>query len=144
MVLVTVYALASTGLNLQKDCWRVHCVESSHNLGIREQAIGRVCRMGNPSEFVWVTEYFIPDTFDDRAMCRNIAKALPQAMAELNRSIFAGENEGELTIDVGEWVLEDGRLVRWEDAKKVHPRPLWPNEVLIEILKGAKGEEVVT
>ena len=33
-------------------------------------------------------------------------------MAELNRSIFVGENEGERTIDVGEWVLEDGRLVR--------------------------------
>ena len=76
MVLVTVYALASTGLNLQKDCWRVHCVESSHNLGIKEQAIGRVCGIGNPAEFVWATEYSIPDTFDDRAMCRHIAKAL--------------------------------------------------------------------
>ncbi|KAL8651507.1 MAG: hypothetical protein Q9210_003210 [Variospora velana] len=73
-VLIIPYALAGFGLNLQKDCWRIHAIECAWNLAALEQAIGRVRRLGNPQPIVYVYEYIVPDTFDDKAVQRNVEK----------------------------------------------------------------------
>ena len=51
-VMITTYAVGSTGLNLQQKCWRVHMLESAHNLEAQIQALGRALRCGNPSAIV--------------------------------------------------------------------------------------------
>ena len=41
------HAVGAIGLNLQQRCWRVHLFESTHNLGILAQVLGRAVRDGN-------------------------------------------------------------------------------------------------
>ena len=143
-VLVVTYAVAAVGLNLQHKCWRVHLIESAHNMGTQTQALGRAVRVGNPSPVVWLYEYFVEDTFDSTAIWRNIEKAIPQAMAELNRSLFPGDSEGG-TVDIGDWVLRNGALVQasevfWEEGEKQDI--LSTHEILHYILREGKGEVI--
>ena len=42
---------------------------------------------------VFVYQYYIGGTFDDVIVRRNIEKAMPEAMAELNRRIFKEGDE---------------------------------------------------
>lgn len=146
-ILITTYAVGSTGLNLQQMCWRVHMVECAHNLGVQAQALGRAVRVGNPSAVVWMYEYYVAGSFDSRMIWRNIEKAIPQAMAELNRQIFnGGDDAGDVTVDLGEWVFKEGEMVRydrieWNEWDR--PHILSPHEVLQYILLQRKGEEIL-
>lgn len=147
MVFLITYAIGSTGLNLQKDCHRVHLVEGATNLGTLGQSIGRVRRLGNPSSVVYVYEYYVNGTFDSKNVWRNIEKAVPQAMAELNRQIFYGEegaSDGTIDIDLGDWVLVDDKLVRADDIEDDGEERyiLTAHEVLRAILVQAKGEHI--
>ena len=90
MVCIMTYAVGSTGLNMQQRCRRVHVVEAAHNLGALWQGLGRARRLGNPYPVVYLYEYYVENTFDDRAVWRNIEKAVPEAMAQLNLAIFKG------------------------------------------------------
>ncbi|KAI4124020.1 MAG: hypothetical protein LQ341_007121 [Variospora aurantia] len=146
-VLIIPYALAGFGLNLQKDCWRIHAIECAWNLAALEQAIGRIRRLGNPQPIVYVYEYIVPGTFDDKAIQRNIEKAIPQAMAELNRQIFFGKDtdDGTGSVDVGDWVSHEGQLWRYEEAREKFGRHfpvLSAVDLLREILLGAKGQRI--
>ena len=146
MVLIMTYAVGSTGLNLQHRCWRVHVIESAHNLGTLAQAVGRARRLGNPSPVVYVYEYFVGNTFDDREIWRSIEKAVPEAMAELNRLIFSGEDESQGELDVGDWVVQGDTLTKLEDARLQEgevPHILSAHELLKFILMSAKGEKTV-
>ncbi len=49
-VLIKTYAVGSTGLNLQQKCWRVHMIESAHNLGAQAQALGRAPSRGKSKQ----------------------------------------------------------------------------------------------
>lgn len=146
-VLITTYAVGSAGLNLQAKCWRVHMIESAHNLGVQAQALGRAVRVGNPSAVVWLYEYYVAETFDQQSIWRNIEKAVPQAMAELNRRIFSGSDDsGEFSVDLGDWVFREGEMVRnddvnWEPGEKRHI--LSAQDVLKYILTKRKGEEIL-
>lgn len=146
-VLVSTYAVAAVGLNLQPKCWRVHLIESAHNLGTQTQALGRAVRVGNPSPVVWLYEYYVENTFDSLTIWRNIEKAIPQAMAEINRVVFAGEEgSSDDSVDLGDWVFKGGEMVKldevsWEEGEK--PHILSAHDVLRYILLKAKGEEIV-
>jgi len=39
-------------------------------------------------------------------------------MAKLNREVFYGEEPEEATVDVGDWVVENGALVLWEESNR--------------------------
>lgn len=80
-------------------------IESAHNIGVLAQALGHVRGLGNPSDVVYLHEYHVQGTFDDRSVWRNIEKAIPEAMAQLNLAIFNGDDEGEGLIDIGSWVV---------------------------------------
>lgn len=141
MVLVSVYGIAAVGLNFHHKCWRLHALETSHSRGVRAQTIGRTRRFGNPSQYVWFYEYFVPASFDSKAVARNLEKAIPQAMAELNREIFYGEEPGETTVDVGQWVVEGGTLVPWEESSKTK-HILSPHDLVREILSLGQSETI--
>lgn len=74
--------------------------------------------MGNAHRILYVYEYILPDTLDDKAVRRNIEKAISQAMAELNRQISNGRttDDGTGSVDVGDWVMHEGQLWRYEEA----------------------------
>lgn len=141
-ILLSVYAVGGIGLNFQKKCYRVHALETSYSEDMTLQVIGRSRRYGNPSSVVWFYEYWIGGTFDSKAIARNIAKAIPNTMATLNREIFYGQEANEDTIDLGNWVIEDGRLIRYEMAKNPH-QILGPKELITTIIKMGKGEQLV-
>lgn len=65
MILLVTYALSSSDLNLQYSCRRVHYLEAPHNHGVSSQALGRVRRLGNPSNLVFYYEYYVEDTWDE-------------------------------------------------------------------------------
>ncbi len=66
IALVASYSVGSIGLNWQPLCHRVHLIEPLSGEPASVQAIGRVRRFGNPSEVVYVYEYYGKDTFNDR------------------------------------------------------------------------------
>ena len=118
MVLIIPFAVGAIGLNLQQRCRRVHIVESAHNDSTLGQAIGRTRRLGNPNSVVYIYQYYIGGTFDDVIVRRNIEKAIPEAMAELNRQLFSGaDDDTQASVDIGEWCLVNGHLVRVEEAQ---------------------------
>ena len=90
MVLIIPFVVGATGLNLQQRCWCVHIVDSAHNESNLSQAIGSTRRLGNLNSVVYVYQYYIGGTFDDVIVRRNIEKAIPEGMVELNRQIFRG------------------------------------------------------
>ena len=58
-VMITIYVIEFTSLNLQQKCWRVHMLESAHNLEAQIQALGRALRYGNFNAIVWLYEYYV-------------------------------------------------------------------------------------
>lgn len=82
-------------------------------------------------------------TFDDKAVIRSIKKAILQAFAELNPQIFLGESDEDVSVDVGRWVVHEGELLEYDEAVPKFGRifqVLSPQDLIVEILKGAKGE----
>ena len=61
------YAVAGIGHNIQEDCRRLHAIEIGHNLSVLAQALGRILRLGNPADVVYLFEYMMMKTFDDKA-----------------------------------------------------------------------------
>ena len=137
--------MAGTGLNLQNMCWRVHIFESSTNLGVIYQAIGRVRRLGNPNDIVFVYEYSAQGTLDDIKIRRNIEKAIPEAAATLNRAIFNEDDADDGEVYIAEWCVVDGKLVKYAeapiDALDV-VAILTPHELLRFILLSGKGQAI--
>ncbi|KAL8704217.1 MAG: hypothetical protein Q9201_002635 [Fulgogasparrea decipioides] len=62
-------------------------------------------------------------------------------MAELNRQKFDEKLGKDIEVDIGHWCKEDGRLVRYRDAKNLGPI-LMPWDVLFERLKGAEEQDI--
>ena len=148
MVLIIPFAVGATGLNLQERCHHVHIIESAHNDSTLAQGIGRTRRLGNPNSVVYVYQYYIGGTFDDMIVRRNIEKAIPEAMAELNRQVFkGGDDDTHASIDIGDWCLVNGHLVSLEDVEDImvegeEPVVLSAHEVLTHILTGMKGQHI--
>lgn len=144
MVLVSVYSLSAIGLNLQPLCWWVHLLESYYNISIGNQCIHRFCRVGSPAAFIHVLEYHLEEEFSNQELKRSISKAIPEVMAMLNRTIFGNleADDPNTTIDLGEWIWEDGRLVRMEDAvlsPNEIPVPLTTESIIQGIIMATKG-----
>ena len=72
---------------------------------------------------------------------RMLEKAVPQTMAELNREIFYGTEAGEDTVDIGDWVIENGELIPYNEATQP-ANILTPNQLIRQILLLGKGEQI--
>ena len=145
-ILILTFAVGGTGLNLQEMCFRVHIIASTTNLGIINQAIGRVRRLGNPSGIVYVYEYYVGGTLDDLAIRRNVEKAIPEAAATFNRIIFGDEEGEDADVTIGDWCIVNAQLVRYADINPDDapggPAILTPHELLRFILLSAKGQRI--
>ena len=98
MFLMT-YAIKATGLNLQKNYHRVHLIKETTNFETLSQALKRYRRLGNPSLVVYVYEYYVDGTFDNKNVWRNIDKTISKVMIELNRAIFS-KDESEVLEEI--------------------------------------------
>ncbi len=74
-------------------------------------------------------------------------------MAHLNQQIFHGNDESEGELDIGDWIIEYGELVRLENPMqdvrddegnllRNFVEPLTAHELLRHILMATKGEKV--
>ncbi|KAL9065324.1 MAG: hypothetical protein Q9161_008311 [Pseudevernia consocians] len=97
-------------------------------------------------EVIYLYEYFVEGTFDDRNVWRSIEKAVLQVMAELNRQIFKDDSdEGIDSVGLEEWTLIDGKLIKVEEMNLDEEQKviiLIAHELLREILMMIKGEQV--
>ena len=153
MIMVATYSMGSLGLNLQKRCWRVIMFDPPPNIPLGVQSVGRVRRLGNPSNVIHVHEYYLRKSFNDRLNELNIQKMLPNVMAEMADSMVSGGDEDaeegipqddEDVVDVGKFVLFHGEAYYKDDAAVAHLRlpVLTPEEVLRHIISLSRGTHV--
>ena len=124
-------------------CWRIHIFESTTNLGVINQAIGRIRRLGSPSDTVYVYEYCAQGILDDTSIRRNIKKVIPEAAATLNRAIFNEDDLDDDEVYIREWCVVDGHLVKYADVTidaLDEVEILSPYELLRFILRSGKGQ----
>ena len=143
-VLIGTYALGSAGINLQNLCRNVHLFDPPGSDAIGIQAVGRVRRIGQLRE-VKVFEYYVQGTVNEFQRWKNLQKALPGVLAQLNNRIFQGKESSELDIkDLESWCMtEDGKLIR-SDHELAVGRPKLSAEKMIEnLMKRSKGDTVV-
>ena len=88
MILIDTYACANIDLNFQHNCWHVHIFEHFNNDEIITQFIERIKRLKNLNSIVYVNEFFVKKTFNDRQITVNIQKAIFDVMTELNKRLF--------------------------------------------------------
>ena len=68
IILIMIYVLNLTNLNLQKHCRRIHLIEIVSNLGSLKQSLDRVRRLDNLYNVIYLYEYYMKETFDDRSV----------------------------------------------------------------------------
>lgn len=115
-VLVCSYNVNSAGLNLQNLCRNVHLFSPGMSKSITDQAIGRVCRIGQ-SRMVLVYEYQLRNRFTSMLLMRNKLKSIPGLVAEMNPDeIHLGDEH-----DIGCWVVRNGSAHRLADGEQPGP-----------------------
>ena len=124
-------------------CWLSLLAEPAPSEAAVIQALGRARRLGNPSNLIQSYELFLKDSFNARHVQWNMKKALPTVAAELNRQLFSGnegsEYEGEGDIDLGEWVILNGELIRGDDERVSWMERVEPEELLQFLMGKMKG-----
>ena len=94
---------------------------------------------------MFVYEYCAEGTLDDANVRRNIEKAIPEASATLNRTIFNEDDPDDGEVYIGEWCIVDRQLVKYADVPidtlgTVHI--LSPHDLLRFILLSGKGQHI--
>jgi hypothetical protein len=91
------------------------------------QAIGRVRRLGQ-RRIVKIYDYSVKKTFNSRQINNNLAKVIPNMVAQLNNSLFKlSFNEDRKEIDLGSWFKNQDRslsrvppqFLDWFDADEL-------------------------
>ena len=144
-VMIMSYKIGNVGLNLQKACHHVHLFDPPPNDPMAYQAVGRSRRFGNPSAVVWVWEYYLQKSFNDRILALNIRKALPGLMAELSKEMFRqSDTEDSSDSLLGDWALINGELQKTtvEDATNQGLRLLDPEAILKQLMSQLKGPRI--
>jgi hypothetical protein len=120
MVLICTYSVNSAGLNLQSLCHNVHLFMPATSALVHDQAIGRVCRIGQQN-IVIVYDYHVPGTFNVYLVNRNRNKAIPGIVTEMTSGL---NDEGDLSsngiINTQNWVIRDGKLIHLEKGQNTH------------------------
>lgn len=104
-VLICSYGVNAMGLNLQNLCRNVHLFSPGMSKAVVDQAIGRVCRLGQ-TRIVLVYEYQLENKFNAMLVKRNKLKAVPGLVAEMSPDEFS------MALDIGRWVVRGGEAYR--------------------------------
>lgn len=131
-VLVCSYGVNAAGLNLQNLCRNVHLFSTGMSKSVVDQAVGRVCRIGQ-QRIVLVYEYRLENSFNTVLISRNKLKSIPGLIAEMAQDEFRPNNS---TLEMGRWVVRDGvahRLV--EDEAPLEEDQTDP-EIVLDALVG--------
>lgn len=134
-VLITTFALNSSGLNLQTLCRNLHMLDTPTSESTSAQAIGRLWRLGQ-QKIVKVYEYHVPDTFSSRQVLRNAAKAIPGLVAQLDKALYCINTDDEGNLVMENWgESAAGDLINWSKGEDppLGTKLLSPDEVLMRI-----------
>lgn len=153
-VLIMSYSLNSCGLDLQGCCHTTISVDTPISKAIDDQADCRFRRLGQRAAYVVSYKLSTPRTICDRTISKNMAKAVPTLMAELNSSVFTydrnpGADDKTLVPSLGDWAVVNGKLFSMKDefiqeslASGLHIEKLDAVHVLRQILTQERGEWV--
>lgn len=127
MVLVCLYGVGASGLNLQSMCRNVHLFDAARSQAAVDHAIGRTCRLGQ-SRSVLVHEYRLKKSFHDEMILRNRKKAQPGMVTDLSTAIFKDlleeddDSDGKFApLDrksLAKWVVREGALVELDEDEE--------------------------
>lgn len=127
MVLVCLYGVGASGLNLQSMCRNVHLFDAARSQAAVDHAIGRTCRLGQ-SHSVLVHEYRLKKSFHDEMIRRYRKKAQPGLVTDLSTTIFKGLFEGDDDSDgsfaalyhksLAKWIVREGVLVKLDEDEE--------------------------
>ncbi|KAL1643463.1 hypothetical protein SLS58_004822 [Diplodia intermedia] len=110
--------------------------------GLEDQALGRVYRVGQRN-WVRLIRLELKDSFEDKIITRNVMKALPGIMAELNLEVFGDDGAPSQDVRLGKFTLKDGDLVSMDDVPLAQVKDyevLTPDVLLVYIHKLIRGE----
>lgn len=112
-VLILSYHISAAGLNLQSTCHLAEHFDTPYNQATREQADGRIRRLGQTHDcYSWA--FGIKGTFNDTQLANFISKAMANNYSEMNPEIFdvevSADQYGKKECKVGNMVLVDGKM----------------------------------
>ncbi|GAM35723.1 DNA repair helicase [Talaromyces pinophilus] len=143
MVLVCLYGVGASGLNLQSMCRNVHLFDAARSQAAVDHAIGRICRLGQ-SHSVLVHEYRLKKSFHDEMILRNRRKARPGMVTDLSTTIFKDLLEGDNDSDgsfaaldhksLAKWVVREGALVELDEDEEPQEGDSQDTEEILDLL----------
>ena len=112
------YAIAFVEFDFQYDCWRIHVFEIVYDLNILKQVIEKITRLKNFSKIVYLYEYVIKSTFDDKTIMRNINKIISQIITKFNRFIFHDDSQkiANKTMKIENWIRHENKIYFYAKA----------------------------
>jgi hypothetical protein len=146
MVLVCSYYVNAAGSNLQALCRNVHLFDTPTSDPLKQQAIGRVSRVGQ-QRTVKIYDYLVDKSFNAGLFAKNLTKAVPDLVASLNWDTFSdtldvAEGTDAPTFNLGVWVSnDDGTIskVRHAPVEEVpKDRRLSPEDVVKVLISTMK------
>ncbi|KAE8164621.1 SNF2 family N-terminal domain-containing protein [Aspergillus tamarii] len=145
MVLINSFSVNSAGLNLQNQCRNVHLFSPTISKSIRNQAIGRSCRLGQ-SRIVLVYEYIVNDSFNTYLQDRGDRKAMAGLIIEMTSLIRSNSDEiednGMCKTDLTRWVIRGTELVYLENGVEAEDSDVQDPELVFQrVLKAMEGEQ---
>ena len=153
MMLIAFYMLKSVSLNLQNLCWHMILFDFSSSQPMSLQAVEHVQCIDNSSSVVYVTEYYVWDTFNDHLNELNKCKTLSLIMMKLNLALFCDREEGNDNdmynnnnddVNLEEWILWWGQLhdANSETVMNLELSVLTAEQILHHILSQMCGDIV--
>ncbi|KAE8357873.1 P-loop containing nucleoside triphosphate hydrolase protein [Aspergillus caelatus] len=140
MVLISTFSISSAGLNLQKLCRNAHLFSPPTSQSIANQAIGRVCRLGQ-TKIVLIYEYLAEKTFQCWLRRRGVNKALPGIITELSLNI----NDQEVMSDhkpLTRWRIRNDKLTYLEDGEEPQEGDIFDASMILEqIIESMQGTD---
>jgi superfamily II helicase len=120
MVFLTTVTLAGVGLTLQYRCHWVLMLDPAMSQGSFDQGLGRCLRVGQ-KETVNVVTLMAKGSFNGRQLNNNFRKAFPELLASMDKEVFdierSVDEEGEVVLDLKDWVQYEGKLIPSGDAR---------------------------
>lgn len=133
MVLICTYGINLTGVNLQAMCRNVHLFDAAMSQSVVDQAIGRVCRLGQ-SRTTLIYEYKLDKSCLTDIQSRSQIQAAPGLVTEIAREMYMraiSADSEEQMVDESQPLLKRNLVIRDNQLIEVQEGdPLLPGDDL--------------